>query len=77
MAGPWGFKVDHRADEIQKMIKDYATKITEEKDYLVARYMLEFGLSSNDIVLVEEQTQTGYVFYPDLKSNHLDKGIKK
>ena len=51
----------------------YFQKMMKEKDSLIAKYMAHTGLSPDEIVLVEWQTTLGKVFYPDRKSNHVNK----
>ncbi len=59
---------------LKTRIEDYCNKLVSEQDSLVARYLYQLGLQPSDICLVERETQTGRVFYPDLKSKHFDNG---
>lgn len=54
----------------EEFIKDYINKLMVNREYLVARYLLETGHHISDICLVERRTDEGSIFYPDLKSNY-------
>lgn len=58
-------------------VREYCEKLIAEKDSLVARYLYETGLKASEICLVERETQTGRVFYPDLKSKHFNEDFDK
>jgi hypothetical protein len=51
-------------------IKQYIARYTYERESLVAKFLSETGLRPSDICLVEHETPTGRVFYPDLKSKY-------
>jgi hypothetical protein len=55
---------------MEQFLKDYIFKWTQEKESLTAKYLNETGLKPSDICLVERETLTGRVFYPDLKSKY-------
>lgn len=57
-------------------IQDYIRKWTEEKESLTAKYLARTGYSIDEICLVERQTDTGRIFYPDLKSKHPIESMK-
>ena len=59
------------------ILKDYIHKMATEKESLVAKISVEFNLKPSDIILVERQTETGRIFYPDLKSKYYLKEEEK
>lgn len=65
---------DDYADYLNTQWRIYVSKLCEEKESLIARFMNEHKhLKPSDICIVEKITQTGRVFYPDLKVNHEQK----
>jgi hypothetical protein len=58
----------------QAQLHDYILKLTKEKESLIANFLVETGLNPSDVCIVERATETGRVFYPDLKSKHFYEG---
>ncbi len=56
--------------EIGHEIDAYLEKWTREKESLTAKYLSYTGLKPDEICLVERATDTGRVFYHDLKSKY-------
>lgn len=57
-------------DELSKELNDHLKKFASEKESLIAKYLNETGLSPSDICLVTQLTETGSLFYPDVKSKY-------
>lgn len=60
------------SDSIMETLKPYLAKLVSEQESLVARFLAATGAKVEEICIVERETQTGRVFYPDLKSNVID-----
>lgn len=59
-------------DALNKAIQEYAAKLTNEKEYLIYRYITKTGFNIQDVCIVERQIPEGRIYYPDLKKNYFE-----
>jgi hypothetical protein len=55
---------------LDSILAAYCHDMAKEKDSLIARFILETGAKASELVLVEKETDTGRVFFPDFKRNY-------
>lgn len=57
-------------DNINEFMEEYLKRCAEEKETLVAKFMTLMDVKASEIVLVEQRTKNGMIFYPDFKIKH-------
>jgi len=67
-------KDDDYADYVNTQWRIYVSKLCEEQESLIARFLNEHkDIKPSDVCIVEMETPTGKIFYPDLRKNHEQK----